>query len=206
MSLNELTPEKKRQILTQITHYQLYVGEDRIQGRNAQDTMQIKGSEALLEHFIGELEKLFPLIADHKIAEFLTALEQQFQMPYSAIREDIERNYNAMMEFASEEESILCMILARVMEYLRETVYQKYGTEYVQRKYTQDTGKPFGADQQEKVRNLGQLSDPLISVLYNLTFIAFLADKYGNPTQQTVLKRLVSTKVNLILKKIEEGA
>jgi hypothetical protein len=202
MNISNIPSDKLDQTFREIAYYQVYLGDDTIQGRDKKDIMHMTGSGELLEKLVQELKNLTSFLEKDQIKELLKEIEKRFQINFTDLEEDIERNYTAMIEYQMEEVSLLAMIFLRVMQKIRDIAYQKYGIERIIELYTKEKNKPFGKTEEGKLNQLRAVMDRSISLLENITYILKLAEIFGPDYRLTTLKRLATTKINIILTKL----
>lgn len=196
--------EQIKEMLEQAVYQQLFMGENRIMGKNPENTMQFSGVGELLGQFIADLKENLPFILKNKIMEFLKQFEKKFKISFEEVGEKIEVNLMGMGDTEGQEIVMVYMTLTKLLEFLREYAYQTWGQQRIEENYEQVTGKKFDESVADKVQHLAAINDPNISLLYNLSFLALLAPVYGHKAMVTTAKRLVTTKINIIIKKIVE--
>ncbi len=76
------------------------------------------------------------------------------------------------------------------------------GERLIKQKFRLKTNKYFTKGIAEKVQRLAALNDEDISLLYNLSFIEMLAEKYQNLSMKTLTQNLILTRLDRIIEKI----
>lgn len=182
---------------------QLFAGSNRIMGKNPANTMQITGVNLLLRRFIYDLRFHMNWVKQQKLDDFLAYFAKRFNVNLDEVKERIESNFAGMGNLEGQETVVIYMTLTKLLENLREQAYKQYGRDAIENAFKETTGKNFGDKEAEKIQNLAALNEENISLLYNLSFVAFLAISYNNKALSSTVKRLVSTKVNKIVEKIQ---
>jgi hypothetical protein len=197
-----LDPAILKDMLENAVYQQLFLGNNRIQGKNPEYTMQFTGSGELLAKFIEKLKESINLVVDQKPTQFIEIFEKTFRVDLSEAKERSEINLMAMGDLTGQEITAIYIVLAKLIEDLREQAYKKWGRLRIEENYEKLVGKKFGDDEAERVQHLSATNDPAISLLYNLSFLALLAEAFGEKNMIVTAKRLVSTKINSIVKRI----
>jgi len=194
--------EIEKSMLENAVFQQLFLGSNRIMGKNPDNPMQLTGIGQILRRFIADLKSQLDLLKNQKLGEFLQYFEQRFNLSLKDVKERIELNFEGMGNLEGQETVVLYMVLTKLLEHLRETGYRTWGANMIKETYEQMSGKKFTQPIADKVQNLAALNEENISLLYNLSFLAFLCDSYNNKKMIVTLKRLVSIRINRIVEKL----
>ncbi|MCF2139038.1 MAG: hypothetical protein K9W44_03165 [Candidatus Lokiarchaeota archaeon] len=201
--VNSLENPLDRNMLESAVFQQLFLGSKRIQGKNPEHTMQLTGVESLLNDFIDDLEKNLSLIEQFKIQEFINYFSNRFNVDFEATYTRIMNNLNAMggvENLKGQETVVIYIVLTKLIEALREYAYSQWGKKRIEDDFTRKSNKKFGNKEIDHIQHLAAIGDGDISLLYNLSFISMLSHVYGSKKFQTTIKRLISMRVNRILK------
>jgi hypothetical protein len=199
--------DETQSLLENAVYQQLFNAQDnnKICGKNPDNTMQVTGVDQLLDSFLTDLKKNLELLKKQKLKEFLQTYEKRFHINLKDTLERIEANFEGMggMEMLEGQETVLYyMVLTKLLEALREYSYNSWGSDRIKEIYEEQAGKKFNDVAKDKIQNLAALNEENISILYNLSFIAMLSTSYGDKKFITTLKRLVTTRINKIVKQI----
>lgn len=200
--MSDPTDEIIQNMLEQAVYQQLFVGGNRIQGKNPEYSMQITGSGEILSKFMDRLRKTIPLLIQHDSKTFLQTFENEFHLSLAEVKERVETNFAGMGDLSGQEIIIVYMVLTKFLEHIREYAYNHWARTRIEKDYQELSGKPFNSRAQDRLQMLAAMNDPNITLLYNLAFIAMLAEVYGDKKLITTTRRLVTVKINLIVKKI----
>ncbi|MHA1583954.1 MAG: hypothetical protein ACTSWL_01755 [Promethearchaeota archaeon] len=176
-------------------------------GKNPENTMQLTGVNMLLSRFIHDLQYNLQLLSKHKIQEFLEIYENTFKLDLKPTLNRINANFEGMggIEVLSGQETILYyMVLTKLLEALREKAYQKWGFSQIKEQISKISKHKIDNDTLHKIQHLAALNEQNISLLYNLSFIRMLVEIYGSKKFNITMKRLISLRVNRIIKLIQD--
>lgn len=178
---------------------QLFLGSNRIMGKNPDNTMQLTGIGQILRRFISDIKSQLDLLKTKRLQDFLDYFEKRFNLSLKDVKERVELNFEGMGDLEGQETVVLYMVLTKLLEHLRENAYRMWGNDAIKETYESVSGHKYDDKIAEKVQNMAALNEENISLLYNLSFLAFLCDSYNNKKMIITLKRLVSTRVNRIV-------
>jgi hypothetical protein len=197
-----LDKDQTQDMLEQAVYQQLFCGENRIMGKNPANTMQLSGVDKLFDKFISELKDNLELITNKKLKNFLDIFENRFSLSLKGVKTRIETNLEGMGDLEGQEIVMIYMVLTKLLEALRETSYNKFGNQRIIDSYELQSKKKFTNKIKEKIQKLAALNEENISLLYNLSFVGLLAASYNLGNLSKTVKRLLSTRINRIIKKI----
>jgi hypothetical protein len=107
-----------------------------------------------------------------------------------------------MDDLTGQEIMVLYMVLTKLLENVRELSYIKFGLNRIKEEFFDFSKKEIDPTTLEKIQTLGATGDKDMSLLYNLCFLQLLANIYNLSTISTNIKRQITLKINMIIKKI----
>ncbi len=177
-------------------------------GKNPENTMQLTGVSHLLRHFIDEVKQNISLIDYEKIDPFVLVFERRFDMNLTNSKQKIQNNIKEMGDWGSmdgQEIMIYYTILTKLLEAIREYSYNSYGLLKIKETWKKQTGKHFSGKPKAALQKMAALNKPDVSILYNLSFIAHLAQAYQDSRLIPTTKRLITLRVNRIVRELNLG-
>lgn len=170
-------------------------GDDLLMGTNVNNYIKVDGLERLLHFFISDLDKFFTHIYDHDIASYLNSLEEKFHVDLSTLQENMEINIRGMEETDSDDVMIYYLVITKTLEQLRQEIFDTRGWEWIKEFYKAKTGKAPSKDILNEINRIDSAVNKSISLLYNLTFIYYLAEIYAKKKIQLLCKKLIETSI-----------
>ena len=190
------------EMLKHAIYQQLFLGDNQIMGKNPQNIMYIEGVDELKEDFYQDLKSHLCQLKTNNLSQFLHYFARKFNTHLNSVRGRIEENLSNMDNLKDQEIVIIYMVLTKVLETLREKAYRLVGEHLIKQKFRSKTNKYFTKVIAEKVQRLAALNDEDISLLYNLSFIEMLAEKYQNNSLKKLTQNLILTRLDRIIEKI----
>jgi len=170
--------------------------------------MQLKDSGRILDKLIQVFKDNAHLIMKGKTDVFFTTAEKLFEIDLSEIKEHVANNIQAMGEMNSDLDQqimMLYMTLAKMLEHMRESIYKTYVLDVIRTNYERESGKKFSDEGRKKMTRLSEVGDDDLSLLYNLSFVRLLAEKFNDKPVETNLKRQMTMRINSFVKKMIQG-
>jgi hypothetical protein len=204
------SPSEIQNLLEHAVYQQLFNtdNQNRIMGKNPENTMQITGVNHLLTQFLEEITSSLSNINVEKISPFIHIFEKRFGIDLSKTEQKIQHNFDEMLSLGpldGQEIMIYYTILTKVLESVREYSYNIIGLEQIKATWKKTKNQSFSGEPKAALQKLAALNDPDVSILYNLSFIAHLAQVYQNKKLIPTTRRLVTLRVNRIIKSISNS-
>ncbi len=155
-------------------------GEDMLMGRDVKDFIEIPGLEALLKKFILDLDDYFTYIYNEQYGTFLDQIEKKFRVNISSIKDNLVNNIKEMNEVGSSEVMIYYLVITKTLEKLRQLIYGENVWNIIQETYRDLKNKNISSRNLKKLQTLDKQGNENFSLLYNLVFIKYLSEIYGN--------------------------
>ncbi len=172
------------------------VGNDFLMGRNVKHYIHIKGLEALLKKFVKDLDILFKNVYENNIPEFLNQMNKKFNVNFMGLKDDIERNLSEMRFVDSNEVMIQYMIIAKTLEEIREDIFKNFRENTLKPRIKEARGIEIN---EQKLDALKGKAEEDFSLLYNMTFIDYLANIYKDKAMKKKISELMHEKIESII-------
>lgn len=197
-----ISEEDLNELLEKAVYQQLFLGKDQIMGRMPQNTMHLKDIGTLITIFIQDIKDKLNLVNKDNLETFLNYFEKKFGFNLDETREKVQNNFAEMDDLTGQEIMVLYMVLTKLLENVRELSYIKFGLNRIKEEFFDFSKKEIDPTTLEKIQTLGATGDKDMSLLYNLCFLQLLANIYNLSTISTNIKRQITLKINMIIKKI----
>lgn len=176
------------------------MGGDMLMGKNVKYYLQLTGLESLLKKFIKDLDNLFKYVYENNIPEFLKEMTAKFGIDFLYLDNDIENNIIGMRSVESDEIMIQYMIITKTLEEIREKVFKDFRNNQLIPKIKEIKGMELD---EEKLESLKGKAKEDYSLLYNLTFIEFLARFYKDEKMIGGVREIINKKTENIANSIK---
>ena len=172
------------------------VGNDCLMGKNVKYYLQLPGLESLLKKFVKDLDILFKHVYENNISGFLEEMSKKFDVDFMILKEDIETNILGMRSVDSDEVMIQYMIITKTLEEIREHVFNEFRENVLKTRIKEKKGIEIA---EQKLENLKGKAEEDYSLLYNLTFIDYLAGKYKDKAMKKKITEIINEKIETII-------
>ncbi len=170
--------------------------QDLLMGKQVQHYVELPGLESLLQYFIADLDNAFHFIYDGNIAGFLNDLENKFHLNFLPLQENLENNIQAMQDFKNNEIMVWYLIITKMLETMREQIFETYGWPKIRSEYESITQNSFSDNIKSQLMELDNSGNEDLSILYNLIFVQFLAKLYQQQLIQAEIAELIKARIN----------
>ncbi len=179
------------------------IGDDLLMGRNVNDYIKLHGLEDLLQKFIADLDKWFAFVYEDKIPEFLLAMQEKLLLDFTRLEEEITQNIQGMRDMNGDEIMIQYMIITKVLENLREGIWQMFLQTEIGQMYKALYKRAIPKKTMTKLKKLNEEGSKEFSLLYNLVFIHHLAKIYTDKDMLELTETQIEKKIKKIFEKIK---
>jgi hypothetical protein len=163
-------------------------GKDLLMGKNIKDYVPVPGLEALLHLFILDIDGAFSFIYKQDVEGYLKVLQKKFQLDFPSLQENLLANISGMIEMESDDVMIYYLVITKTLEFIRQEVYDRNCWEIVSLAYKHLQKKSPEENLKKKMQELDDQGNPAMSLMYNLIFIYFLANKYKPEVKSTIIE------------------
>ena len=167
-------------------YQQFYYGGDRIYGRTKDMSVFISGSGAVIDAFYDLINEPINLINKGNYTEYLNFFNENIHpIPVDKILKEFKVNSEAMGELM--EKSIkLTIIVGKSLLEIHQVCFNTSIDNFIKllirtkEENFQYKMTKYEAVYRDKLRKLYSYSDPIIGLIYSLSFLQFLAKRVGN--------------------------
>ena len=177
-------------------------GQDLLMGKNVKHYLAVPGLENLLHRFILDLDAAFTFIYKHDVAQFLDTLQSQFKLDLMSLRENLLANIANMIDMESDDVMIYNLVITKTLEAIRQQVFETQFWALIEKTINKKTPKMDLSQIHARIEALDDAGNEVLSLMYNLMFIQFLAKFYQENKLLTKITSVISEKMEALFKNI----
>jgi hypothetical protein len=165
-------------MLDQAVFHQLFLGNGKIMGASEEDSVEIPYVEELLSCFMLDLKKQLPFIQRRQLNEFFGFFETKFLLKFQDVKEISQINLENMAGLPDQGITAIYLVLTKFVEAVRDQAFFIWGQARLREIYQKLTKKSIDGVIADRIRRLTLSSSKELTLLFNVSFIAWLASKY----------------------------
>lgn len=175
-------------------------GNDLLMGKNVKDFIPLPGLEKLLHDFIYDLDDSFSFIYKKDVEGYLRALQKKLQLNLMSLKENLLENIANMIEIDSDDVMIYYLVITKTLEFIRESIYEQKYEAIITQIYEEIYHKKITPKILQLITEKDNSGDSILSLLFNLLFIEFLANYYKDTEISAEIQLILREKLATLFK------
>ncbi len=189
---------------------QFYDEDDKvIYDRTKKIRLLIPGVDEVIASCLSEFTRPLPLIEAKKYHEYLEQLAQKVPIDVEAVNSKFEEMKNKLGEEEVSETMVATFLIGEIINYLRDGEFKASMTAMKNLALETSTSPAAAAFIDAKVSKFASMNDLNISLLYNLSFLRLLVDRFeppDHPELKSKVEKMIWKYTNALIEQITRGS
>ncbi len=185
---------------------QFYNGNgDFLYSRDMNHKIPIPGIGEVMTCFIKDVLRHIHLIVEKKYHLFLEEVSKAIPFEIDFVEHSFHSNVNELQLTKLTDLLAVNFLVGPIREYIQKRAFDECIAEVTQRAGLVLDDDNSDLSVRKRLEHLYSTSDPIVSMLYNLTLLRFLAKKYGADTMQSHVEKIVMKYCDLLFQKLTQS-